>query len=384
MNLAQPQERDRLCTEIRRANVICVVYSDAYSCERVALFWLPFFRSLGVNVPIILCANKADLGPEQDSQNEICDEMIPVMQEYKEIESCIRCSAKQNRMVNEVFYLCQRAVVHPLAPLYDSKERCLKPLVVAALQRIFFLSDRDQDEMLNDAELQELQKKCFSSTLTHRNLDDIKDLLTKSGDQNVISNGITEAGFVLMHRLFAENGRHPTTWVILRKFGYTDSLSLRDNFLHPKFDVSAHCTVELSPAGYRFFIDLFSTFDKDNDGALNEKELTSLFAPTPGLPTPWHSSASVRNDDGAITLQGFIAQWSMITLLHHHTTLAYLAYLGFESSGKGGSTDALKLTKKISRTKTRRSGKVERDVLLAYVLGEEDTGKVCTIALAKF
>jgi Ras family protein T1 len=39
--------------------------------------------------------------------------------------------------VNELFYLCQKAVTHPIAPLFDAKEQNLKPAAVAALQRIF-------------------------------------------------------------------------------------------------------------------------------------------------------------------------------------------------------------------------------------------------------
>ncbi len=44
---ALPQERDNLKKEIRKSNVILLVYSDHYSYERVALFWMPYFRSLG-------------------------------------------------------------------------------------------------------------------------------------------------------------------------------------------------------------------------------------------------------------------------------------------------------------------------------------------------
>src|ERR1700742_4627987 len=58
---ALPQDRANLARELRKSNVILLVYSDHYSYERVALFWLPYFRSLGVNVPVVLCANKSDL-----------------------------------------------------------------------------------------------------------------------------------------------------------------------------------------------------------------------------------------------------------------------------------------------------------------------------------
>jgi Ras family protein T1 len=67
----------------------------------------------------------------------------------------------------------------------------------------------------------------------------------------------------------------------------------------------------------------------------------------------------------------------MTTLLEHKTTLAYLAYLGFESNSKGGTTDALKVTKKQHRGgKVRRTSKLERNVVLAFVIGDRGSGKV--------
>lgn len=38
-----PQEREVLKKEVRKCNVILLVYSDHYSYERVALFWMPYF-----------------------------------------------------------------------------------------------------------------------------------------------------------------------------------------------------------------------------------------------------------------------------------------------------------------------------------------------------
>lgn len=73
------------------------------------------------------------------------------------METCVECSAKQLLNVSEVFYFAQKAVLHPTAPLYDSREHVLKFQCIEALKRIFKLCDADKDNVLNDDELNEFQ-----------------------------------------------------------------------------------------------------------------------------------------------------------------------------------------------------------------------------------
>ncbi len=376
---ALPQERANLAREIRKSNVILLVYSDHYSYERVALFWLPHFRSLGVNVPVVLCANKSDLASNGSSTQVVEEEMLPVMAEFKEIDSCIRTSAREHYNVNEAFFLCQKAVTDPIAPLFDSKESVLKPAAAAALQRVFYLCDKDKDGVLDDKEMEGFQQKSFNKPLNPQDLEHIKETIRRVSPDAVTEIGISSEGFLLLCKLYAEKGRHETVWIILRTFQYTNSLSLQEFFLHPKFDVPEFASAELSPAGYRFFVDLFLTSDRDNDGGLRDAELASLFAPTPGMPQSWLDNSfpacTVRNDAGYVTLQGWLAQWSMTTFTSPKTTLEYLAYLGFESSDRSNSmtTAALKLTK--ARKRRRRPGRVGRNVVLCNVLGAAGAGK---------
>ncbi|MCJ1441984.1 MAG: ERMES complex Ca(2+)-binding regulatory GTPase gem1 [Stictis urceolatum] len=376
---ALPQERSNLNKEIRNSNVILLVYSDHYSYERVGLFWMPHFRSLGVNVPVVLCANKSDLtGGAATTAQVVEDEMLPLMAEFKELDSCIRTSARDHYNINEAFFLCQKAVTYPIAPLFDSKEGILKPAAVTALQRIFWQCDKDQDGYLSDQEVNAFQSKCFGKPLAAGDLDNIKESISAILSDSVTEKGIAEVGFVLLNKLFAEKGRHETVWIILRTFHYSDSLSLKESFLHPKFDVPPNASAELSPAGYQFLFDLFLLFDKDNDGGLNDSELAALFKPTPGLPSSWidtdFPSSTVRNEAGHITLQGWLAQWSMTTFTEPKSTLAYLAYLGFEPSDSRLTTaSALKVTK--PRKRRKRLGKVDRNVVLAYIVGAPGAGK---------
>lgn len=60
----------------------------------------------------------------------------------------------------------------------------------------------------------------------------------------------------------------------------------------------------------------------------------------------------------------------MTTLLDHKQTLAYLAYLGYNT---GPTTSALKITK--PRRTERRKGCVTRNVFLCYVVGAAGSGK---------
>ncbi|KAL8766077.1 MAG: hypothetical protein Q9209_007043 [Squamulea sp. 1 TL-2023] len=384
---ALPHERLNLNKEIKKSNVILLVYSDHYSYERVALFWLPHFRSLGVNVPVVLCASKSDQSANTPTDQVVEDEMLPVMSEFKEIDSCIRTSAREHHNINEVFFLCQKAVTDPIAPLFDSKDSSLKPACVSALQRIFYLCDRDQDGYLSNKEIHDFQIKCFGKPLSDPDLSNIKSSIQRHLPDSVTDRGIHQSGFVFLNKLFAEKGRHETIWLILRTFHYTDSLSLQSSFLSPKFEVPINSSAELSPAGYRFFVDLFLLHDKDNDGGLSPSELSALFAPTPGLPSQWQEndfpSCTVRNDAGYVTLQGWLAQWSMTTFTSHRTTLAYLAYLGFDSSPTTPSPTtstlkALTITKprkRLPRSHRRRAPPVSRNVLQAFILGAPHSGK---------
>jgi Ras family protein T1 len=206
-------------------------------------------------------------------------------------------------------------------------------------------------------------------------LEGVKEVVRDHDPTGVVDNGLSEAGFLYLHTLFIQRGRLETTWTVLRKFGYGDDLSLRDEFLYPPLEVPQDCSIELSPAGYNFLIDLFQVHDKDKDGTLNDVELDQLFSTTPG--NPWRTSnfpsTCVTNDVGSVTLQGFLAQWSMMTLLDHRLTLAYLGYLGFGTDTR----PAVKVTK--PRKHDRRKQKVQRNVFLCYVIGATGSGKTALV-----
>ena len=70
------------------------------------------------------------------------------MRRFREIETCLECSAKRLIHVGEVFYFALKTVVHPVAPLFDPHAEngmgALKPLCIRALKRVFIMNDLDK------------------------------------------------------------------------------------------------------------------------------------------------------------------------------------------------------------------------------------------------
>ena len=65
----------------------------------------------------------------------------------------------------DVVYCAQRAVLFPIAPLFESVGKRLKEGYERALLRVFRICDKDQDGFLNDYELCEFQNEVFRAEL---------------------------------------------------------------------------------------------------------------------------------------------------------------------------------------------------------------------------
>ncbi|KAI7831039.1 P-loop containing nucleoside triphosphate hydrolase protein [Kickxella alabastrina] len=383
------ESHEILETELRKANVVCIAYAvdDRSSFQRVHEYWLPLLRLQGINLPVILVGNKVDLRDEDTGHSTVLeDEVVPIMNEYREIEICVECSAKALLNVSELFYFAQKAVLHPTRPLYDARDHVMKQRCSDALVRIFRLCDMDGDGILNDAELNDFQRKCFNTPLQQRELEGVKEIVKASRPDGVVSGGLNVEGFLYLHLLFIQRGRVETTWMVLRRFGYGDDLSLREDFLCPEFDVPSDCCVELSPHGYSFLTEIFKRYDADGDSAFVLTS-SSKYSAVTGI--PWKHNkfpdSTVTNAAGFVTLEGWLAQWSMTTLLDHKQTLAYLAYFGYP----GDIRDGIRLVGRQGglghgALRRRKKGKLPRSVFLCYVVGASGSGKSSLIrAFAK-
>ncbi|XP_048103405.1 mitochondrial Rho GTPase 1b isoform X1 [Alosa alosa] len=369
------QTDEQLYQEITKANVICIVYSvnNKKSIEKVTSHWIPLINDRtdkDSRIPLILVGNKSDL-VEHSSMETI----LPIMNKYTEIETCVECSAKNLKNISELFYYAQKAVLHPTGPLYCPDQKEMKVACLRALTRIFKVSDLDNDGILNDNELNFFQRTCFNSPLAAQALEDVKNVVRKNINNGVCDNGLTLNGFLFLHTLFIQRGRHETTWTVLRRFGYDDDLELHQDYLFPPLKIPPDCTTELNHNAYLFLQSIFDKHDKDRDCALSPEELKDLFDVFPYM--PWGADVNntvCTNDQGWITYQGYLSQWTLTTYLDVQRCLEYLGYLGYsiiaeQESQAAGMT--VTRDKKIDLQKKQ----TQRNVFRCNVFGAIGSGK---------
>ncbi|KAG6438323.1 hypothetical protein SASPL_103261 [Salvia splendens] len=362
--------RGKLAEELKRADAVVLTYAcdQPLTLNRLSTFWLHELRRLEVIAPVIVAGCKLD---RRDEEYNLSVEMMPLMQQFREIETCIECSAANMLQIQEVFYFAQKAILHPTAPLFDQDTQALRPRCMRALKRIFTLCDLDMDGALNDDELNGFQVKCFNSPLQPAEIVGVKSVVREKLPEGVNELGLTLTGFLFLHALFIEKGRIETTWTVLRKFGYKDELKLGDDYLSfPKKKVPDQ-SVELTSEAVEFLKGIFSTFDDDKDGVLRENELEDLFSTAPE--SPWdeapYKDAVDRTPLRGLSISGFLSQWALMTMLDPIQTIANLIYVGHNCD----VASALHITRR--RLLDKKKQQTERNVFQCFVFGPKKAGK---------
>lgn len=367
------ENRNKLAAELRRADAVVLTYAcdQSATLDRLSTFWLPELHRLEVKVPVVVAGCKLDLRDEHQ-QVSLEQVMSPIMQQFREIETCIECSANKLIQIPEVFYYAQKAVLHPTAPLFDQETQTLRPRCIRALKRIFILCDRDRDGALSDAELNEFQVRCFSAPLQPSEIGGVKRVVQEKIPEGVNELGLTLSGFLYLHALFIEKGRLETTWTVLRKFGYDNDLRLSNDLLPPTFKKAPDQSVELANDAIDFLRAVFSSYANNIDGLIRFADLEmELFSTAPE--SPWsegpYKDAVPTSALGGINLDGFLSGWSLMTLLDPAKSMEYLKYLMYDLD----TTFAINVTRK--RRMDRKKQQTERNVFQCYVFGPRKAGK---------
>eukprot|EP00184_Porphyridium_aerugineum_P008375 CAMPEP_0184691424 /NCGR_PEP_ID=MMETSP0313-20130426/282_1 /TAXON_ID=2792 /ORGANISM="Porphyridium aerugineum, Strain SAG 1380-2" /LENGTH=641 /DNA_ID=CAMNT_0027149141 /DNA_START=113 /DNA_END=2038 /DNA_ORIENTATION=+ len=374
-----PADQSTLDEELRNANVIVLVYdiSRFDTLERISTVWLRKIHEMKLNVPIVLAGNKIDLRASDFDGRTLEGLIKPIMEEHRELEVCIECSAKQIFNVAEVFYFAQKSVLHPTAPLYDVTSHTMKPKTVAALTRVFRLCDKDGDGLLNDTELNDFQYKCFDVMLKEDELVGVKTVVKESCPQGISkSQCVTLQGFVFLHTLFIQKGRLETTWTVLRKFGYNEDLELARDYVNLSClqNKQPDQIAELSAEGLAFLETTFDHADKDKDGFLSPADLDELFIPHPN--NPWKDHKINRlvepssKGEGYMSRAAFINRWKLFLFDNPENAMLSLVYVGYA----GDINKAVTISRNRRRERRLAVGS-RRNTFVVSVLGGNNSGK---------
>ncbi|KAI6172131.1 Mitochondrial Rho GTPase [Aphelenchoides besseyi] len=333
---------------IRSATVFVIVFSveKEENLERIRTYWMPLIHRIlnDEQRPVLIVANKTDLPSKSDDKSDYISKMVPLMNEFGEIETVVECSALAKKNVSEVFYYAQRA-----------------------------LSDIDGDGLLSDQELKIFQMRAFGMPLTDEALEEVKNVVMSYETDGVIDSGISLRGFFYLHEAFMQRGRQETAWMCLRRFGYNRLLQLSPEYLYPSINIPMGSSTELSETGIAFLCSLFKKFDEDRDGKLSPLELKNLLSVCPSHAWPnefLHSS--VLDENGFLSQRAFINLWNLNVYLNLTLAFEHLAYLGFNIEHKN-QLEAIVITRDRRIDIAEKS--TERNVFQCHVIGPKNAGK---------
>jgi len=186
-------------------------------------------------------ANGGDGGGDDDV--DVGAALLALMDAWREIESCVECSARTGFNALKTVRLARRGAIFPAAPLLraqPSRDPSSSPGFAAAelsarctraLADVFHAHDVDGDGALADVDLARMQRRGFGVAPAPGELDGLKrtcaDATNGAGVVTLADGdrtGLTLRGFLYAHGLFVAKGRAETTWTLLRAHGYDDNL----------------------------------------------------------------------------------------------------------------------------------------------------------------
>lgn len=314
-------------TVFRNVDAMVLVYdmSREDSFNRLEEYWLPLIeRCYRGNIPVIIAGNKLDVFEQQQQQQSPSSQtttarsrqqIISLLQRFKFVRQCIKCSAKNVLHVDDVFNKAKIAVMYPIKPLYDLVGGRLTPACSRAFTRIFRMFDLDRDGLLSDDELMAFQSKIWGETLIERDVIEWKNALSRhdslihrreeasvgSGSQRseevIVNDKITLTGFLTIIDIFISQNRLEVPWTALWTLGYDDELNLHipESILSPgrndldssNFDPSVW---RLNASEVDFLSSIFYQFQSDGEGMLSVEDLHRIFSVFSTPSPPWGRS----------------------------------------------------------------------------------------------
>ncbi|KAL4095533.1 hypothetical protein PRIC1_008907 [Phytophthora ramorum] len=373
----------RVTNAAKRSDAILLVYdlTRPETFQRLRR-WLDFIAK-NKEIPVVLVANKVDINAvTPTTDGPYASQVRHLVNTYPFVVSEVECSAKNFTQVAQAFFLAQKAVLYPVAPLYNEKKRQLQPKCLKAIKRTFRLYNRDRSGILTREELNEYQYDCFGVRLLSTEIDTLMEYLSSEVPSGVAPDrsGLFVEGFIYLWWLFIDRNRPESGWQVLRSLGYNNDLHLEippERLQLPPYEEDQ--SAQLTSQAAEFLTNLFRQFDANKDNNIAENEVEAIFSICEDESAPWTTCSAISSPllyertmvDGkpTLSLAAWLACWSFVVQENPQKLLETLFYLGYNDK----VFPAIELVK--SRSLTRKAIQIDRNVVSCYIFGSPESGK---------
>ncbi|KAE8989098.1 hypothetical protein PR003_g21879 [Phytophthora rubi] len=373
----------RVTNAAKRSDAILLVYdlTRPETFQRLRR-WLDFIAK-NKEIPVVLVANKVDINAvTPTTDGPYASQVRHLVNTYPFVVSEVECSAKNFTQVAQAFFLAQKAVLYPVAPLYNEKKRQLQPKCLKAIKRTFRLYNHDRSGILSREELNEYQYDCFGVRLLSTEIDTLMEYLSSEVPSGVAPdrNGLFVEGFIYLWWLFIDRNRPESGWQVLRSLGYNNDLHLEipaERLQLPPYDDDQ--SAQLTPQAVEFLTNLFRQFDANKDNNIAENEVEAIFSICEDESAPWTTCSTISSPllyertmvDGkpTLSLAVWLACWGFVAQENPQKLLETLFYLGYNDK----LFPAIEFVK--GRSLTRKAMRIDRNVVSCYIFGSPDSGK---------
>ena len=271
------------------------------------------------------------------------------MTRHGEVAKAVKCSAKTNLNVLDVFVSAQKCAIYPICPMFNARAGILTTQATKAIKRIFCLVDANFDDVMDKAELSELQRLVFDCTLNDQGYDDICALLSKTNHLNVNKRGIDRDGFIALQAKLCTNLKQEVVWNMLKAYGYhlkQGDIRLRDISLRPEspsqFDAASDRRFDYPDRVITFLESVFNAAKGPDHDAATQTDLERLFRPCEFFPDEFdlENAISPLTSNNQLDFGSFMTRWYIILVREPARAVTLIFELGYCQSASGQAVNA--------------------------------------------
>ena len=261
-------DKEELIPILKESNLVIVMYDFSMNntFNKLKNDFLPILNSIESIYSILIVGNKLDM-------IDVNSQKVSVELDRKEVEKFqeddkinikyFAISCKNYLNISILFSNMIDSLVNPIHLLY--KNDIFNQKFIKALIRIFRILDKDKKGIISKSQFVKIHESVFNASLSNDHFIVINDLLKDLGSTNLImDSGINLQNFISLNEASVQLGESQIAWTILRKYGYSDDLTLDYWYFNEKKFEESNYVYELTDCAKNLLIDLFSQFKIGN------------------------------------------------------------------------------------------------------------------------